>query len=34
MIIKNNVKFILAEDKLNLFIITTPSIQHQFTLDA
>ena len=34
MIIKNEVKFILAEDNLNLIIITTPSLQLQITIDA
>ena len=34
MIIKNEVKFILAEDNLNLIITTTPSLQLQFTIDA
>ena len=34
MIIKNEVKFILAEDNLNLIIMTTSSLQLQFTLDA
>ena len=32
MIIKNEVKFILAEDNLNLIIITTPSLQLQITI--
>ena len=34
MIIKNEVKFILAEDNLNLIIITASSLQLQLTLDA
>jgi len=35
MIIKNEVKFILAHDNfLNLIIITTSSLHLQFTLDA
>ena len=34
MIIKNEVKFILAEDNLNLIIINTPSLQLQLTLKA
>ena len=34
MIIKNEVKFILAEDNLNLIIITTPYLQLQITIDA
>ena len=34
MKIKNEVKFILAEDNLNLIIITTSSLQLQFTLDS
>ena len=34
MIIKNEVKFILPEDNLNLIIITTSSLQLQFTFDA
>jgi len=34
MIIKNEVKFILAEDNLNLIIINTPFLQLQLTLEA
>jgi len=32
MIIRSEVKFILAEDNLDLIIKTTPSLQLQFTL--